>query len=276
MNSLSGKTIFITGASLGIGRAIALTCAAEGANIVIAAKTAEPHAKLPGTIHTVAAEVNEAGGKALPLQLDVRDESEIRRAMDSAAEHFGGIDAVINNAGAIRLTSVEQTPARIWDLMHQVNVRATNFVSRAAIPFLRRSPLAQIISMSPPLKLDAKWLKPHTPYTLSKYGMSLLTLGLSAELAADGIRVNSLWPRMIIATAAIEFAVGDAAMMRRARSPQIMADAVKLLLKSDDAELTGLLLTDEEVLRRHGITDFTSYAHDPTFQGELQKDLFVE
>jgi len=259
LSALKGKTVFITGASRGIGRAIALACASRGANVVIAAKTAEPHAKLPGTIHTVADEVKALGGNPLPIQLDVRDETGIRNAMDHTAGVFGGIDALINNAGAIRLTPVEKTPARVWDLMHQVNVRAANFCSRAAIPWLRKSEMGQIISMSPPVSMRPEWLASQTPYTLSKYGMSLLTIGLAAELRNDGIRVNSLWPRIIIATAAIRFAVGDEEMMRRARTPEIMADATLALLAADSAVIAGKAFLDEEALALANVQNLAPY-----------------
>jgi citronellol/citronellal dehydrogenase len=272
--SLKGKTIIITGASRGIGRAMALKFAADGANLVIAAKSAQPHPKLKGTIFSVAEEVENAGGKALPYQLDVRKELAVKKLMEVTSEHFGGIDIIINNAGAISLTNVEQTSPKRYDLMQSVNHRAVFTMAHYAIPFLRKSPNPHILNLSPPINLNPKWLKDYAPYTLSKYGMSLLTLGLAEELKADGISVNSLWPKTMIATAAIEFAVGNQEMLRHCRTPQIMADAAYAIVSTRDNEITGQCLLDEDVLRKTGITDFSNYQNDPTV--ELYPDLFID
>lgn len=271
--SLQGKTLFITGASRGIGREIALRAAREGANIVIAAKSAEPHAKLPGTIHSVAAEVEEVGGKALALQVDVRDESAVKTAMAQAAEHFGGIDALINNAGAIKLVGVEKLDPKRFDLMFQINTRAVMVCSQAALPYLKDS-RGHILSLSPPINLDPKWFANYGPYTTTKYGMSMLTLGMHEEFKKYGISVNSLWPKTVIATAAIEFEAGGPAVMKAARLPAIMADAAHAILSSTERTISGRLLIDEEILREQGQSDFEQYRYDPA--GKLMNDLFVD
>src|SRR3989338_2552225 len=289
--SLQGKTLFITGASRGIGREIALRAAREGANIVIAAKSAEPHAKLPGTIHSVAAEVEEVGGKALALQVDVRDENAVKAAMAQAAEHFGGIDALINNAGAIKLVGVEKLEPKRFDLMFQINTRAVMVCSQAVLPYLKQSK-GHILSLSPPLNLDPKWFANYGPYTTTKYGMSMLTLGMHEEFKKYGISVNSLWPKTVIATAAIEFEAGGPAGMkaarppattgggggravaRAARLPAIMADAAQAILSSSERTISGRLLIDEEILREEGQSDFEQYRYDPA--GKLMNDLFVD
>ena len=273
--SLSAKTLFITGASRGIGREIALKAAADGANIVIAAKSAEPHPKLEGTIFSVAAEVEAAGGKALALQLDVRDEQAVATAMAQAAEHFGGIDALVNNAGAIKLVGVEKLEPKRFDLMYQINTRAVMVCSQAALPYLKKSAGAHILNLSPPLNLDAKWFAQHGPYTVTKYGMSMLTLGMSEEFKKYGISVNSLWPKTMIATAAIEFELGSRDAFKRARTPAIMADAAHAILSSEGRSLTGRLLIDEDILRERGVTDFEQYRFDPA-GGSLIPDLFVD
>ena len=273
--SLSGKTLFITGASRGIGREIALKGAADGANIVIAAKSAEPHPKLEGTIFSVAAEVEAAGGKALALQLDVRDEQAVAAAMAQAAEHFGGIDALVNNAGAIKLVGVEKLEPKRFDLMYQINTRAVMVCSQAALPYLKKSTGGHILNLSPPLNLDAKWFAQHGPYTVTKYGMSMLTLGMSEEFKKYGISVNSLWPKTMIATAAIEFELGSRDAFKRARTPAIMADAAHAILSSEGRSLTGRLLIDEDILRERGVTDFEQYRFDPA-GGSLIPDLFVD
>ncbi|SUD40522.1 short chain dehydrogenase [Ectopseudomonas mendocina] len=273
--SLSGKTLFITGASRGIGREIALKAAADGANIVIAAKSAEPHPKLEGTIFSVAAEVEAAGGKALALQLDVRDEQAVAAAMAQAAEHFGGIDALINNAGAIKLVGVEKLEPKRFDLMYQINTRAVMVCSQAALPYLKKSAGGHILNLSPPLNLDAKWFAQHGPYTVTKYGMSMLTLGMSEEFKKYGISVNSLWPKTMIATAAIEFELGSRDAFKRARIPAIMADAAHAILASQGRSITGRLLIDEDILREQGVTDFEQYRFDPA-GGSLVPDLFVD
>ncbi|WP_286978643.1 NAD(P)-dependent oxidoreductase [Pseudomonas sp.] len=273
--SLNNKTLFITGASRGIGREIALRAARDGANIVIAAKSAEAHAKLPGTIHSVAEEVIAAGGQALALQLDVRDENAVAVAMAKAAEHFGGIDALINNAGAIKLMGVEHLPAKRFDLMYQINTRAVLVCSQAALPYLKKSSNGHIINLSPPLNLDEKWFAQHGPYTVTKYGMSMLTLGMSAEFKKYAISVNSLWPKTMIATAAIEFELGSRDAFKRARSPLIMADAAYTILNSKQRSISGRLLIDEEILRENGQTEFEHYRFDPE-GGDLIPDLFVD
>jgi citronellol/citronellal dehydrogenase len=272
--SLQGKTLFITGASRGIGREIALRAAREGANIVIAAKSAEPHAKLPGTIHSVAAEVEAAGGKALALQVDVRDENAVKAAMAQAAEHFGGIDVLINNAGAIKLVGVEKLEPKRFDLMFQINTRAVMVCSQAALPYLKQGSNGHILNLSPPLNMDSKWFAQHGPYTVTKYGMSMLTLGMSEEFKKYGISVNSLWPKTVIATAAIEFEAGGPAVMKAARLPAIMADAAHAILSSNERSISGRLLIDEEILREQGQSDFEQYRYDPA--GKLMNDLFVD
>jgi citronellol/citronellal dehydrogenase len=271
--SLQNKTIIITGSSRGIGRAIAIESAKHGANVVVAAKSAEPHPKLPGTIHSVAEEVERAGGKALAYQLDVRKELEINKMFKVVNETFGGVDIIINNAGAISLTSVEKTSPKRYDLMQQVNHRAVFNMSHYGIPYLEQSEQAHIVNLSPPINLAPKWLKDYAPYTLSKYGMTLLTLGMAEELRDKTIAVNSLWPQTMIATAAIEFAVGDQSMLEHCRTPQIMADACLALISKPPTEITGETLIDETFLRSQGITDFTQYAHKPG--SELYDDLFI-
>ncbi|MBK5377166.1 NAD(P)-dependent oxidoreductase [Pseudomonas sp. TH43] len=273
--SLKGKTLFITGASRGIGREIALRAARDGANIVIAAKSAEPHAKLPGTIHSVAAEVEAAGGKALALQVDVRDEDAVRQALAQANEHFGAIDALINNAGAIKLTGVQHIELKRFDLMHQINTRAVLLCSQAALPYLKKS-AGHILNLSPPLNLASKWFAQYSPYTVTKYGMSMLTLGMSEEFANYGISVNSLWPKTMIATAAIEFQLGNRDSFKHARTPAIMADAAHVILDSSGRQITGRLLIDEEILRESGVTEFGQYRFDRESDAALMPDLFVD
>jgi len=273
--SLKGKTLFITGASRGIGREIALRAARDGANIVIAAKSAEPHAKLPGTIHSVAAEVEAAGGKALALQLDVRDEEAVRQALAQANEHFGRIDALVNNAGAIKLTGVQHIELKRFDLMHQINTRAVLLCSQAALPYLKKSS-GHILNLSPPLNMASKWFAQYSPYTVTKYGMSMLTVGMSEEFANYGISVNSLWPQTMIATAAIEFQLGNRESFKHARTPHIMADAAHVILGSSGRRITGRLLIDEEILRESGVTGFDHYRFEPGSTASLMPDLFVD
>ena len=272
---LKGKTLFITGASRGIGREIALKAAKDGANIVIAAKSATEHPKLGGSIHSVAQEVEEAGGKALAIQLDVRDQHAVAIAMQQAAEHFGGIDILINNAGAINLSGVETLDPNRFDLMYQINTRAVMVCSQAALPYLKKSENGHILSLSPPLNLDEKWFASYAPYTITKYGMSMLSIGMSQEFASYGISANSLWPKTIIATAAIEHAYGGKALFPKARSANIMADAAYAILTSQNRAITGRLLIDEEILAESGVTDFEQYRQDPTSNEELMVDLFV-
>ncbi|MEG0482269.1 MAG: NAD(P)-dependent oxidoreductase [Acinetobacter sp.] len=272
--SLAGKTLFITGASRGIGREIALKAAQDGANIVIAAKSTEEHPKLGGSIFTVAKEVEEAGGKALAIQLDVRDQHAVANAMQQAAEHFGGIDILINNAGAIKLSGVEMLDPNRFDLMYQINTRAVMVCSQAALPYLKKSENPHILNLSPPLNLDEKWFASYAPYTITKYGMSMLTIGMNQEFANYGISVNSLWPRTIIATAAIEFSLGGKQMFSRARKPNIMADAAYQILISQKRAITGRLIIDEDILKESGVTDFSQYRYEDT-DDELMVDLFV-
>ena len=272
MSGLRDKTIFITGSSRGIGREIALRCARDGAKVVITGKTVEAHPKLPGTIHSVAAEVVQAGGQALAIQLDVRDEAAITAAVEQAAAHFGGIDVLVNNASAISLTPTLQTPAKRLDLMWDVNMRATFLASQACIPFLKQAANPHVLTLSPPLNLDAKWFAPHVAYTLSKYGMSMCTLGMAHEFAADGIAFNCLWPRTTIATAAIEFNFPEA-ILRASRKPAIVADAAHAILLRDSRTCSGNFFIDEEVLREAGVSDFAQYAVDPGVP--LFKDLFL-
>lgn len=271
MNTLSGKTLFITGASRGIGRAIALRAARDGANVVIAAKTAEPHPKLPGTIHTTAAEVEAAGGKALPLAVDIRFEDQVERAVAQAVERFGGIDILVNNASAISLTGTLATPMKRFDLMMSINLRGTFLCSQACIPHLRKSANPHILTLSPPLTLEPKWFAPHVAYTISKYGMSMCVLGMAEELRRDGIAVNALWPRTIIATAALGVIPG--VNLDAARHPEIVADAAYHILTRDSRTTTGRFFIDEDVLREAGVTDFDRYAVKPGVP--LQTDLFV-
>ena len=273
MSTLQGRTLFITGASRGIGREIALRAARDGANVAIAAKTVEPHPKLAGTIHSVAAEVEAAGGKALAIQLDVRDEAAIAEAIDRAARHFGGLDVLVNNASAISLTPTLATPAKRFDLMFSVNVRATFLCSQAAIAHLRKSTNAHILTLSPPLSMKPKWFAGHVAYTMSKYGMSMCTLGMAEELRADGIAVNSLWPRTTIATSAVEVHF-PAEILRASRHAAIMAEAAHAILTSEARANTGNFYIDEEVLRGGGETDFGKYAVTPGVA--LYNDLFVE
>lgn len=273
--SLQGKTLFITGASRGIGREIALRAARDGANIVIAAKSAEPHAKLPGTIHSVAAEVEAAGGKALALQLDVRDDDAVRQALAQANEHFGSIDALVNNAGAIKLTGVQHLELKRFDLMHQINTRAVLLCSQAALPYLKKS-AGHILNLSPPLNLATQWFAQYSPYTVTKYGMSMLTLGMSEEFAGYGISVNSLWPQTMIATAAIEFQLGNRESFKHARTPEIMADAAYVILSSSKRQITGRLLIDEEILRESGVSEFEHYRFEAGSSAALMTDLFVD
>jgi citronellol/citronellal dehydrogenase len=270
--SLAGKTLFITGASRGIGLVIALRAAHGGANIAIAAKTEAPHPKLPGTIHTAAAEIEKAGGRALPLVVDVRDETAVRDAIARTAQHFGGIDIVVNNASAIALTKAADTDMRRFDLMHQINTRGTYLVSVGALPYLEKAAHPHILMLSPPLDMKEKWFAPHTAYSIAKYGMSLVVLGLAGELRPKGIAVNALWPRTTIATAAIKNLLGGEDIMRRSRSPDILADAAyRIFMKP--ATFTGNFLIDDSFLAAEGVTDFEHYRIDRTVP--LAPDFFV-
>lgn len=271
--SLRGKTVFITGATRGIGREIALRCARDGANVVVTGKSSEPHPKLPGTIHTAAKEVEAAGGEALALQLDVRDADAIADAVKRAVARFGGLDCLVNNASAISLTGTLETPARRLDLMMGVNLRGTFLCSQACVPHLRKAINPHILTLSPPLSMHARWFKSHVAYTMAKYGMSMCTLGMAEEFRADGIAVNSLWPRTTIATAAIEVNFPEA-ILKASRKPAIMADAAYAVLNRDSRRATGMFYIDEIVLREEGVTDFAQYAVTP---GEkLYTDLFLD
>jgi citronellol/citronellal dehydrogenase len=269
--SLKGKTLFITGASRGIGLAIALKAAADGANIAIAAKTVEPHPKLEGTIHTAAADIEKAGGRALALQVDVRDDQSVKEALDTTAQTFGGIDIVVNNASAIQLTPVAQTDMRRFDLMHQINTRGTFVVSKFALPYLQKSAQPHILMLSPPLDMQAKWFAPHTAYSMAKFGMSLVVLGLAGEQRGH-IAVNALWPRTTIATAAIKNLLGGDAIMRMSRKPDILADAAYRIFHKP-VSFSGNFLIDDTFLASESITEFDSYRVDPT--QPLQVDFFV-
>jgi citronellol/citronellal dehydrogenase len=271
--SLAGKTLFITGASRGIGLAIALRAARDGANIAIAAKTEKPHPKLAGTIYTAAEEIERAGGKALPLVVDVRDEAMVKDALSQTAARFGGIDIVVNNASAIAVTSVVATEMKRFDLMHQINARGTFVVSKWAIGYLEKAANPHILMISPPLDMKEKWFAPHTAYSMAKFGMSLVVLGLAGELRPKGIAVNALWPRTVIATAAVQNLLGGETMMQRARKPEIMADAAYAIFSKLAREFTGRFLIDDSFLAENGVRDFDRYAVDPAQQ--LAPDFFV-
>ena len=271
MATLKGKTIFITGGSRGIGLAIALRAARDGANIAIAAKTDTPHPKLPGTIHTAASEIEAAGGKALPMVVDVRDEESVKTALDRTAQHFGGIDIVVNNASAIQLTNVQQTDMRRFDLMHQINARGTFMVSKHAIPHLLKAENPHILMLSPPLDMKEKWFAAHTGYTMAKFGMSLVVLGLAGELRGK-VAVNALWPRTTIATSAVKNLLGGDKLMSMSRTPEILADAAYAIFHKPKT-FTGNFLLDDTFLAGEGVTDFDRYRADPTQR--LQIDFFV-
>ena len=271
--SFKGKTIFITGASRGIGKAIALRFAREGANIVVAAKSTTEDPKLGGTIYSAAKEMEEAGGKSLALKCDIRDELQIQEAVDKAVETFGGIDVLINNASAISLTSTEKTEPKRFDLMHDINVRGTFFVSRACIPHLKKADNAHILTLSPPLNMDMKWFKDHIAYTLAKYNMTMIALGLAAELKPFGIASNALWPRTTIATAAVQNLLGGDTLINMSRTPEIVADAAFSIISKPANTYTGNTFIDEIVLMEDGITDLDKYAVVPG--GKLYQDLFL-
>ncbi|HRP78837.1 MAG TPA: NAD(P)-dependent oxidoreductase [Aquamicrobium sp.] len=271
--SLQGKTLFISGGSRGIGLAIALRAARDGANVAIAAKTATPHPKLPGTIHTAAAEIEAAGGRALPVLCDIREEGQVADAVARTAETFGGIDICVNNASAISLTDTLSTDMKRFDLMQQINTRGTFLVSKTCIPHLRQAANPHILNLAPPLDMEAKWFKGHVAYTMAKFGMSMCTLGMSAEFAKDGIAVNSLWPLTAIDTAAVRNLLGGETVAAMSRSPAIMADAAHAILTKPSREVTGNFFIDEEVLRAEGVSDFSVYA--PGATGPLAADFFV-
>jgi len=273
MGDLGGKTLFVTGGSRGIGLAIALRAARDGANVAIAAKTVAPHPKLPGTIHTAVAEIEAAGGHGLACPVDVRDDAQIEAAVRQTIDRFGGIDLLVNNASAIRLSDTRNTPMRSFDLMHEVNTRGTFACARACLPFLEKAANPQVLMISPPLSLDPKWYGPHLAYTLSKMGMSMCVLGLAQELRPTGIAVNALWPRTLIATAAIRNLFGGDDALRGCRTPEIVADAAHAIFCRPARENTGQFLIDEEVLASEGVTDFSRYALAP--DGNLVPDLFL-
>ncbi len=273
MLALKDKTYIITGASRGIGRAIALRLAGAGANIVVAAKSLRPHPKLEGTILDTVKQVEAAGGRGLAVKTDVRFAAEIEAMVEQTVNTFGGIDGLINNAGAISLTGVEKTTAKLFDRMHQVNTRAVFLCSQAVLPYLKKSDNPHILSLSPPVNLDVKWLKDYSPYTVSKYGMTMLSLGMAAEFEPHGIAVNTLWPVTLIATAAIEFAVGGREMLDHCRKADIMADAAFEILQRSG--LSGQCLLDEPFLKKCGYSDFDSYAYNQSYKGKIYPDIFL-
>jgi citronellol/citronellal dehydrogenase len=271
----TNKTIFITGGSRGIGKAIALRLAQDGANIVIAAKTTEPNPKLEGTIYSAADEINAkgGGGGVLPLQLDIRNEESIAEAVNAAVARFGGIDILVNNASAINLSPTEQLEPKRYDLMHDINVRGTFLMSRACIPYLKKAPNPHILNLSPPLNMNPRWFGSHLAYTMSKYGMSMVVLGLAEELRKDKIAANALWPKTTIATAAVQNLLGGDFLMQRSRKPEIVADAAFYILSRPSAECTGNFFIDEDILAQEGITDLSGYAVNPAHK--LMPDLFI-
>jgi len=272
MATLKGRTLFMTGGSRGIGLAIALRAAADGANVVIAAKTVEPNPRLPGTIHSAAREIEAAGGQCLPVQCDIRDEAQIAKAVAGAVERFGGIDILVNNASAISLTGTLETPMKRFDLMFGINVRGTYATSQACIPHLRKASNPHILTLSPPLNLKPRWFKGHAAYTMAKYGMSMCVLGMAEEFREAGIAVNALWPRTIIATAALQMIPGvDPA---RGRKPEIMADAAHWILSQPARGCSGNFFIDDDVLRNAGVSDLRKYAVDPS--KALLPDLFLD
>ena len=272
---LQGKTLFITGASRGIGKAIALAAARRGANILVAAKTAEPHPKLPGTIHTAAEEIEQAGGRALPCVVDVRFEEQIHAAVEQAVEAFGGIDILVNNASAISLTGTLETPLRRFDLMHQVNARGTFACSQACIPHLRRSRNPHILNIAPPLNMEPRWFGPHVAYSMAKYGMSMCVLGMAEELEGEGIAVNALWPRTVVATSALRNLLGGETTIQASRKPEIMGDAAVVVLGRPSREHTGNFYIDEDVLREEGRTDADLERYSVQPGAKLLPDFFV-
>ena len=272
MTTLQGKTIFITGASRGIGKAIALRAAKDGANIIVAAKTAKPHPKLAGTIYTAAEDIEAAGGQALACVVDIRKEELVEKAVNQAVERFGGIDILVNNASAIQLTGTLQTPMKRYDLMHSVNVRGTYMTSQKCLPHLLKSSNPHILNLSPPLNMEEHWFKNHVAYTMAKYGMSMCVLGMAGEFRKKGVGVNALWPRTTIATAAINMVGGDS-MMKQSRKPDIMADAAHWILTQDAKTCNGNFFIDEDLLRQSGVTDFEHYSVVPG--AKLLPDYFI-
>jgi citronellol/citronellal dehydrogenase len=269
----SGKTAFITGASRGIGEAIALRLAREGANVVVLGKSVKEDPRLGGTIHSVAQKVTEAGGRGLAVQCDIRDEEQVLAAVQRAVSIFGGIDILVNNASAISLTDTLQTDMKRFDLVHDINVRGTYLVTRYCVPFLRKGTNPHILTLSPPIDLDPRWLAPFVGYTISKYNMSMMTLGWAAEFREAGIAANSIWPVTTIATAAVRNIIGGEALMERSRKPEILADCAYYILRRDAATCTGNLFLDEALLASEGVTDLSHYAVTPG--AKLQRDLYV-
>jgi citronellol/citronellal dehydrogenase len=274
MSTLEGKTLFISGASRGIGLAIAKRAAADGANVAIAAKTAEPHPKLPGTIYTAAEEIEAAGGQALPVVCDIRDEEQVQAAVAATVERFGGLDICVNNASAISLTGTLQTEMKRYDLMHQINTRGTFLVSKTCLPHLLEAENPHILNLSPPLNMEEKWFAPHVAYTMAKFGMSLCVLGMAGEFRDKGVAVNALWPRTTIATAAVKNLLGGDDMVAHSLKPEVMADAAHVILTRPSREFTGNFCVDDEVLESVGITDLTSYRVVP--ENKPYPDFFVE
>ena len=274
-DGLAGKTLFISGASRGIGLAIAERAARDGANVALIAKTAEPHPKLEGTVYTAAEAIAAAGGQALPIVGDIRDEGQVAAAVEQTVDRFGRIDVCVNNASAISIAGTEALEMKRYDLMQHINTRGTFVVSKACIPHLKLAENPHVLTLSPPLLLDPKWLKGHVGYTIAKYGMSMCTLGMAAEFADDGIAFNSLWPRTIIATAAVQNLLGGDEAMRRSRKPEIVADAAYAIVARPSRECTGNLFLAEDVLAEEGVTDLAAYSYDGA-DGELIADLFVD
>jgi citronellol/citronellal dehydrogenase len=273
--TLSGKTVFITGASRGIGLAIGLRAAADGANVVVTGKTVDPHPKLPGTIHTAADAIERAGGHALAVPMDLRDEADVRAAVKAAVARFGGIDVLVNNASAIYLTGTLETPIRRFDLMHQVNTRGTFLATQHCLPHLLRAANPHVLTIAPPPTLSAHWFARHLPYTVAKYGMSLCVVGMAEEFKDRGVAVNALWPRTAIDTAAITYIAGEETRRRRTRKVEIVSDAAHAIVTRPSRECTGRFFVDDEVLREAGVTDFTRYLQDGARADELMPDFFL-
>jgi citronellol/citronellal dehydrogenase len=273
MASLKGKTLFITGASRGIGKAIALRAAQDGANVTVAAKTSEPHPKLPGTVYTAVEEIEKAGGRGLACVCDIRFEEQVIEAVKKTVSTFGGIDILVNNASAISLTPTLQTDMKRYDLMHAINTRGTFVCSKACVPHLKKAQNPHILSLSPPLGMEPRWFAPHVAYTMAKFGMSMCALGMAEEFRDDGIAVNTLWPRTVIATAAVQNLLGGDAAVSRSRTPEIMADAAYVILTRPSREFTGNFCIDDDVLASAGITDLSKYQQTPG--AELLPDFFV-
>ncbi|MDE0763611.1 MAG: NAD(P)-dependent oxidoreductase [Porticoccaceae bacterium] len=276
MSDLKGKTLFITGASRGIGLAIAKRAAIDGANIAIAAKTAEPHPKLPGTIYSAAEEIIAAGGQALPLVVDVRYEDQVESAMKKTVERFGGIDILVNNASAINLSGTESVTMKAYDLMHNINTRGTFMCSKLAVPFLRKAENAHVLNLSSPLNMETRWFQNHVAYTMAKFGMSMCVLGMSEEFRSAGIAFNALWPRTAIATAAVGNMVGGDPIVQRSRTVEIMADAAHVILTRNSREFSGNFCVDQEVLEAEGASDFSKYRFNPELaEKDLMPDFFI-